>query len=130
MKPTITARFVRDADGKPQCVVDASGMRHFNIELGIGGAPENATRVIYRLDDSYFDPIRETRSEALTGSAAGTRFAERITSYGDFELTARVETSTGPVVLREWLSKALAQGETESIAQPDTTEALKLIEGH
>lgn len=130
MKPTLTARFVRDADGKPQCVVDATGMRHFSIELGIAGAPDDATRVIYRLHDSYFDPIREARSDPARGGGEGARFAERITSFGDYELTARVETPAGPVVLREWLSTALEQGEAGSIAQPDTAMALKLIEDH
>jgi hypothetical protein len=127
MKPTITARFVRDAHGQPQCVIDATGMRHFSIELGIAGAPDHATRVIYRLHDSYFDPIREARPEATAGS---TRFAERITSYGDFELSARIETPAGPVFLRESLSKALQKGEASSIAQDVTAEALKLIEEH
>jgi hypothetical protein len=62
------------------------------------------------------------------GSRDTTRFTERITSDGDHGLTARVGTPTGPAIIREWLSRALAHGEAGSIAQPDIAEALKLIE--
>lgn len=126
--PRITARFLRDTDERPLSIVDASGTRQSSIELAIEGAPEDATGVTYLIHESYFDPIRESQPGSRRGTTtADIRFPQEITCHGDPELSARIETPRGSVVVRERLSRALWRGEGNPEDPPAEFDLLRMI---
>lgn len=94
----IKAEFILDSEGKPKFISDGRN-RHYEILLKVDDAPEEAIGVTFKLDESYYDPLREAYR-------ADTGFAEEITSYGDYEISATVRTKL-PEEIRSSLSDAL-----------------------
>lgn len=88
-QPHLAAELILDDDGRPRCVEDGQ-RRHYAIELRLEGAPPDAASVTYRLDPSYWDPLREVRRAP---GPAGSTFSTRITSCGDFEVVASLSGS-------------------------------------
>jgi hypothetical protein len=78
LAPRIVARF--ELDGGTPRSYHSYDVDHFWIELSIQNAPNHVTSVEYELDDSYNDPTRRVFHSP--------NFAETITSYGDFVVTA------------------------------------------
>ncbi|MBU8975850.1 hypothetical protein JI752_006810 [Lysobacter sp. MMG2] len=96
--PVIKASFVLDADGKPR----GRSTGNYEILLQVDGAPEDAYRVVYELDDSYYDPRREATDPS-------TLFSEELTSYGDYVIQARVRTTDHTVLAKRSLFEALKE---------------------
>jgi hypothetical protein len=101
-KPKLVARFILDEQGRPQ-VIKGSDHKHYWIELYVEDAPEGTYAVNYQLHDSYYDPVRESRNP-------GDRFAERLTSYGDYTVQASVRTKNRVEPVSAELSEALTRG--------------------
>jgi len=114
-KPIIVARFVTDPAGKPT----TAQAGHYNIELSVRGAPEDAYAVTYQLDDSYYDPIRESQ-------AKDRDFVTKITSYGDYQVLATVRSRSGAFVITTDLLGALERGH-EDRAAPAIAKALEEV---
>jgi hypothetical protein len=113
-RPAIQAHFVLDKD-KPS--EEAPG--HYAIRLSIKGAPADTYAVTYGLHSSYYDPIREAINPAAD-------FSEKITSYGNFEVTAKLRTKSGPSRLRRSLYDALQESHGED-KNEDVQRALRSI---
>jgi hypothetical protein len=105
----LQARFLLKA-GRPVYEKEGAGeeeTRHYEIELSlVGGAPE-IDRVIYVLDSSYYDPVREADTPP--------DFKEEITSYGDYPVEAKVEMGKRVYVQKAWLSDLLLEGHREEL---------------
>ena len=117
-KPRIVARFKLDGEGRPEAV-EAGGHRHYRIELRTEEAPEDTYAVNYELHDTYYDPMRESRRH-------DEGFAEPITSYGDFDVKAKIRTRNRVEVVSAPLSRALAQGHRDD-ANPAIRRAIEDI---
>lgn len=101
--PKLSARFELDKEGRPQ-FIESDGKRHFKINIDLEDAPAEIVSATYRLDSSFWDPVREVfRGE-------GGSFRESITSYGDFDVVASISgSSIAGDSMRTQLSDALQQ---------------------
>lgn len=117
--PQLTASFVLDANGKPK--IQVSGRhKHYSIRLSVKNAPSDAYAVTYILHPTYYDPVREVRDK-------DSDFTEELTSYGDYEIQAKVRSSEYPLPLRRDLYDALAETYSKNL-NPDILKALKDIQ--
>lgn len=114
VKPILKATFDLDQDGKPVRLEGGEKM-HYQIRLGIENAPDDTYAVTYVLDDSYYEPIREARKSE-------NKYAESLTSYGDYTVQAKIRTKGGILSLAIPLSEALSSGHEE--ITPDIAAAL------
>lgn len=102
MGAEIVARFVSDGNGRP-AFIEKGGRKSYAIELRVEEAPEDTYAVTYILHESYYDNIRELRN-------AKDSFAERLTSYGDYTVQAKLRRKHRVDLLASELSAALARG--------------------
>ncbi len=105
-RPLIKATFDLDESGNP-VLVESGKLKHYRIRLQMEGVPEDTYAVTYVLDDSYYEPIRESRK-------AG-QFFEKLTSYGDYTVQAKIRTKAGVLNVATPLSKALSAGHEQQI---------------
>lgn len=96
--PKIKAEFLLDMDGKPK----GRSSGNYVIRVSIAGAPEHAHRVTYKLDDTYYDPVREVRDRE-------SGFSEELTSYGDYEIKATVRMKDHSILTSRRLAEALKE---------------------
>lgn len=110
---TLRARFDL-VNGEPRYGVQKKTKFYFiTLELDAPAAAD-IMGVTYLLDEATFwDPKRAS-------AARGQRFAEEITSYGDFLVRVTVETRTGPVTQSALLSDLLEAGHAT-----DMTDAIE-----
>jgi hypothetical protein len=116
----IRAEFVLDDQGIPKYMSDGK-TRHYEIVLSIIDAPEDAIGVTYELDPTYYDALREAVDR-------DKRFAEKITSYGDYEIRATLRTKL-PTEIRSYLSSALERS-YQGIEKNEIKQALHDISGN
>lgn len=119
--PSIIATFVTDKDGNPEAI-EQGGKKHYRIRVEIQNAPKDTYAVTYRLDDSYYEPIRESRASTL-------KFIEDLTSYGNFEVKADVRTKQRVAPVSVDLSQALKRGHGLKLT-PEIEAALRDIESN
>jgi hypothetical protein len=101
-RPKLKAKFVTGPDGCPEAI-ERNGLKHYRIELSLDGVDSESTRLVtYDLDPSYVDPKREVTSSTPA-------FAQRITSYGDYPITATVLGRGGQNWTVQNLSDALEE---------------------
>ena len=119
--PAIKATFELDEVGRPTAVGQGN-LQHYNIKLSVDGAPDDTYAVTYLLDSSYYSDVREVRN-------ADDGFEERLTSYGDYTVQAKIRARDGVTTVAVPLSTALALGHgstpTDAVAA-----ALRNIETH
>jgi hypothetical protein len=113
----IKAEFVLDHRGKPK-YESAGNTRHYEIVLTVVDAPKDAIGVTYELDPTYYDSLREAVNSEK-------KFAEKITSYGDYEIRATLRTKL-PTEIRTNLSRALERS-YEGVANSEIQQALQDI---
>jgi hypothetical protein len=116
--PKLRAEFLLDDDGEPLKAKDGK-LTHYEIKLWIEDVPTGAYGVTYDLHDTYYDPKREV-------FGASGDFAEEITSYGDFEVRAKVRTRSATCTVKEQLSSALERNYAGN-ASPAIVKALTAI---
>ncbi len=118
----VTARF---QIGPQQGPIYKAGKKHkhFKISLGLDHPNPEVSSVIYELDPTYYDPIRET-DDSQSG------FKTDITSYGDY--TVKVKALKGKDVIAHnfKLSDLLKKGHKDSLDDPTIKEALDYIKQH
>jgi hypothetical protein len=101
MSVKLNAKFVLTASGDVDAV--ERGGKHYKIELGVD-KPKDVMSAVYRLDPSYWDPVREVSKRN------SLELKEPITSYGDFDVEATFTLNDGKrVVVRERLSDAISR---------------------
>src|SRR5262245_52717067 len=97
--PKIVAEFITDSRGKPQ-YFEGSSRKHYRIRLSLRGAPSDVSRVTYKLDESYRQPLREV-------PIGVPNFQEEITSFGDYTVTAMLRRRAGTDLVTNSLTAAL-----------------------
>lgn len=118
--PHIVATFECDAEGRPLYEQDGD-TRHYRIKLRIANPWGDVVSVTYRLDRSYWQPLRYKKNPK-------NGFEEAITSFGDYEVRADLERSTGKVTrLVASLSRALFQSHKQAKDQEGIRTALEDI---
>jgi hypothetical protein len=115
--PRLRARFILDERHKPR----ESKKGDFEIVLSLDGLPNGTDEVMYRLHETYYDPLR-----VVTPDENNPLFEEEITSYGDYIVTARAKHGTDFLKTRQSLHKALYETHGHD-PNPDVQRALKLI---
>jgi len=121
---TIHAKFILDDNDKPR----VRGAGQYGIELFVKNAPSDAYAVTYRLHPTYYDPVREARERDQPVDKERA-FVEEITSYGNFDVLARVRTRSFPVTLQRSLYDALVESHGNS-PDPAIKQALDDIRNH
>lgn len=111
----LMARFILDNQGRPM-LIERDNHKHYWINLYVEGAPDNTYAVNYQLHESYPDPLRESRQQ-------NDGFVEKLTSYGDYTVQARLRTKNRVEVIASELSEALARGYGDKVS-PIIGEAL------
>jgi transcription initiation factor IIF auxiliary subunit len=94
----IKATFLLDVEAKPK----GRDSGHYAIKIFVENPPEDAYAVTYRLHETYYDPVREVYNRE-------DGFAEVLTSYGDYEIQARIRTKSFPIELNRSLYDALEE---------------------
>lgn len=109
------------ADGHPQ-YKERDGLRHYQISLSLETDNPSIASVVYRLDPSYYNSVRES-------SNPGDKFRIHTTTYGDYYLD--VDAQVGSRVVRDTvlLSNLLRKAHGDS-DNPEVQEALQYIKGH
>jgi hypothetical protein len=116
--PVIKAKFELDEEGHPR-FVSRGDVKHFRINLHVENVPDDTYAVTYLLDDTYYDPARESRDQS-------GGFSEVVTSFGDFTVQAKVRSRGGVTTVATPLSAALEAGHGERLL-PEIEEAVKAI---
>lgn len=113
----LIARFVTDPAGRPEFTKDKDGLKHYWIDLVFEPARSaDVEGVTFVLDqNTYHDPIRLVDAD--------TDFTERISSYGDFPVIAKVEADDF-ATLTGTLHHMLRRGHPESERTPEISAAL------
>jgi len=114
----IKATFQLDEQGKPE-MIHKKDLKNYRIRLQIEGAPDDTYAVTYVLHETYYEPVRESR-DYYTG------FPEDLTSYGDYNVQAKIRTKSGILTVASLLSEALKAGHKGEMT-PDIETALKDI---
>jgi len=114
-EPSLKAAFVLDAQGRP----GGRSSGHYKIRLFIDKAPVDAYAVTYRLDPTYYDPVREALNQSDS-------FAEEISSYGNYVITAKIRTKSFPREIRRSLYDALMETHKDT-SEPTVLSALSDI---
>ena len=115
----LVARFKLDRSGQPE-MLQSGGTTHYKIRIGVESPPDDTYAVTYRLHDSYYNPLRESRDKEA-------RFEEELTSYGDYLVRADVRTLHRVESLAGSLSEALRRGHRED-SNPAIIHAIDEIE--
>lgn len=116
----VYAEFELD-NGKPR-FEKSTYYHHYRINLSLKTENTNVHRVIYTLDPSYYDPVRETTN-------AQANFKLNITTYGDYTFTVDVQVE-GQIVRQRNLLSALLEEQYKEPREPATQEAIDYIKQH
>lgn len=115
-QPSLKAEFILDK-GKPD-FFRGKKENHYKIRLYLDDVPDDVNIVTYRLDDTYYDPIREAVNKKNS-------FECNITSYGDYEIKINALGKNGNYSASRKLSEALEDYYHE---HRRTNEILNVIE--
>ena len=118
-KPKIVAEFITDSRGRPQ-FFEGSARKHYRIRLLLRDVPSDVSRVTYKLDESYRQPLCEV-------PIGVPEFQEEITSFGDFTVTAMVRRRAGTDLVTNSLSAALNETYRDN-ATPSVREAMDRLQ--
>lgn len=97
--PVIRATFELNDKGEPE-VVKQNDLKHYRIRLQVDNLPRDTYAVTYLLDETYYDPVRESREPE-------SAFPLELTSYGDYTLQAKIRTKERVETVATPLSAAL-----------------------
>ncbi|SFI70911.1 pYEATS domain-containing protein [Nitrosomonas sp. Nm34] len=116
--PKLIASFVLGSNGEPE-KIESKNHNHYKLRLSVKDAPDDTYAVTYYLHPAYYDPVREARNKEVD-------FAEELTSYGDYEVQAKIRSQEYPLPVRRNLYEALAETYAD-ITEPSILEALNDI---
>ena len=119
--PIICAEFKLDKHDKPIAYVHTP-YKHYLIKIFIENAPEDTHAVTYELHESYVDPVREVFKGKDTPN-----FELYITSYGDYEIKAKIRQKNYSKFISRGLSEALRET-YKNTSNPDIQDAINDIE--
>ncbi len=126
----ICAEFNLDENNKP--LFDESPRykrKHYQIKIFIENAPEDTHAVTYELSESHIDPVQEVFKETQSFNRIQhiPNFELETTSYGDFEIKAKIRQKDYANFVSRRLSDALREkyGDTSN---PDIQNAINDIE--
>ena len=117
----VRAELILDKDGNPE-FLEGNTLNHYKIRLYLQTQNPDVQRVIYRLDPTYYDPVRDSND-------ASRKFELSLTTYGDYQITIDVQVK-GEIVrevfrLSTLLNEIHGQSENNKIQA-----ALEAIEAH
>jgi hypothetical protein len=116
--PALVAMFELDDKGRPK-FEKRNGLKHYWIKLKVDGAPDDTYAVTYKLHESYYDPLRESRDRQNS-------FQHQLTSFGDYVVQAKIRAPQGIGSVAEPLKTALKRGHASNLSSP-VVDALKDI---
>jgi hypothetical protein len=117
--PRIVAQFITDARGTPQ-YVEGGARKHYRIRLSLRDTPSDVSRVTYKLDESYRQPVREV-------PIGVPDFQEEITSFSDYTVMAMLRRRAGTDLVTNSLSSALSEGYRDNLT-PSVREAIDRLQ--
>lgn len=117
----IEAELVLDESRQP-IAIPVEGMKNYKIRLRVETKDPKIERVVYRLDPTYYDPVRETEDST-------NNFEIETTTYGDYPVVVDVQVGNEivrqEVLLSELLKESYLGGADEKI-----DDAIKDIEAN
>lgn len=117
----ISAELMLDKSDKP-IFVPTGSTKHYKIKLKFETDDPKVERVIYRLDQSYYDPIRE-------GIEPEKDFEVETTTYGDYDFV--VDVQVGNELVRQEVSLSdLLKEQYRKTRDKGILKAIKEIEKH
>src|ERR1051325_1968562 len=99
--PRIVAHLETNEQGEP-VVVEKGGHRHYKVRFEVADAPSDAYAATFELHPTtYYDPVR-----SVFPSRDG-KLQLATTTYGDYDLTVRLQTKEGELRLADSVVNAL-----------------------
>lgn len=108
-------------EGHPQ-FEERENLRHYRITISLKTPNRDVTNVVYRLDPSYYNPVRESKDQ-------DNDFKIHTTTFGDYYFDVDVQVGTQIVRQRALLSDLLKEAHGQS-DNPEIKEALQYILEH
>jgi transcription initiation factor IIF auxiliary subunit len=121
VKAKIRAELVLDAKKKPLFISEGS-LRHYKVKLRLETENPKVERVIYRLDPTYYDSVREATDKE-------NGFEIETATYGDYPLVVDVQIGD-ETIRQEVVLSDLLMNEYGKEKSGDIKKALKDIEEH
>ncbi len=119
-EPRILAEFITDSNGAPESLQGKS-RKHYRMRLFMQGLAKDTSRVTYKLDDTYLEPVRYVPMGV-------PRFEEEITAYSTYPVMAMVNRGERVEVVTRDLAAALEEAHG-SAATPPVRSAIDEIRG-
>jgi transcription initiation factor IIF auxiliary subunit len=119
VKAKVRAELVLDKNNKP-VFVPVGSLRHYKVKLHLDTKNPEVERVVYRLDPTYFDPVREA-SDPENG------FEIETTTYGDYPFVVDVQLGDETIRQELYLSDLLEEAYAK-VKSSEIKRALKEIE--
>ena len=118
VRGNVRAALVLDDKGEP-VYIESGGRRHYKIKLSLQTDNPDVRRVVYKLDPTYYDSIRESND-------LKQNFGVETTTYGDYGFV--VDVTVGSGVARQTFVLSDLLGETHQKDKKATVaEALSTI---
>lgn len=117
----ISAELVLDADSKP-ISIKTDKLDNYKIKFNVVTSNPEVKRVVYHLDPSYYDPVREARDKK-------NDFEIETTTYGDYSILVDVQVGSENVRQQIKVSDLLKETYKESLTEA-IAKAIKAIEEH
>ena len=114
----VRAEIVLDENGKP-ISSQGTSRTHYKINLYLDTPNPDVQAVTYKLDPTYYDPVRESTD-------ASAKFRIELTTYGDYPVT--VDAQVGTEIVRKVVGLSELLGLTYGAeASPAVQAALENI---
>jgi hypothetical protein len=119
--PKITMHLETDAQGNP-AVVGGDAKHHYKVVFEVENAPPDTYAATFKLDPSYYDPVRTLQPER------DGRFRLETTTFGDFPLIVKLHRANAQdVELTEGVARGLKRARGSMPANPEVDAALAEI---
>ncbi len=117
----VGAELLLDAQGNP-IIHQGENLNHYEIRIFLNSANPNIRNVIYRLDRSYYDSLRESDDREK-------QYEIRTTTYGDYPLIVDVQIGNELVREKQQLSALLFE-KYKGTSNAEIIKALDAIKTH
>lgn len=117
----IRAEIVLDQNRKPVSL-PGDNLKHYKLRLYLETNNPAVQSVTYKLDPTYYDPVRESTD-------ASDRFLIELTTYGDYPVTVDAHVE-GEIVRTVVPLSQLLQETYENTTDPEILNALNEIKSH
>jgi hypothetical protein len=118
VKGEVQAQLVLDANNHPE-FIESGSRKHYKIRLQLITANTDVRLVVFKLDPSYYNTLRESTDPS-------NNYAVDITTYGDYNFIVEVTVGT-EVARQEFRLSALLEKFHQPVENAEIQQALDYI---